>query len=69
MRDLPTERRLRIGVELHLVHGSPVGLNDFFWESLSDEEVGWRLDASGADVVLYSPAGFLGRDGSATSWR
>src|SRR5206468_4524245 len=39
MRTLPTERRVTIeGIDLHLVHGSPLGLNDFFWESLADGE-------------------------------
>ncbi|MDQ3896470.1 MAG: metallophosphatase family protein [Actinomycetota bacterium] len=58
MRTLPTERRERIeGVELHLVHGSPLGLNDFFWESLPAEEVRARVAASGADVVLCTHSG------------
>lgn len=58
MRTLPTERRERIeDVDLHLVHGSPVGLNDFFWESLPDEELRRRAEASGADVVLCTHSG------------
>lgn len=58
MRTLATERRETIdGVELHLVHGSPVGLNDFFWESLPDDEVRRRVRASGADVVLCTHSG------------
>jgi hypothetical protein len=58
MRTLPTERRERVeGVELHLVHGSPLGLNDFFWESLPVDAVRTRVDASGADVILCTHSG------------
>lgn len=58
MGELPTERRERLGgVDVHMVHGSPLGQNDFFWESLSDAEVRRRLDASGADVVLCTHSG------------
>lgn len=58
MRTLPTERRDTVeGVALHLVHGSPLGLNDFFWESLHDDEVSARTLASGADVVLCTHSG------------
>lgn len=58
MRTLPTERRERIdGVEIHLVHGSPVQLNDFWWESLTDEQHAERVAASGADVVVCTHSG------------
>ena len=58
MRALPTERRETIGdVRLHLVHGSPIGLNDFFWESLPEPELRRRVDASGTDVVLCTHSG------------
>lgn len=58
MRTLPTERRETIdGARLHLVHGSPVGLNDFFWESLPEDELRRRAEASGADVVLCTHSG------------
>ena len=58
MRTLPTERHEHIeGVDLHLVHGSPLGLNDFFWESLPDDEIRRRARASGADVVLCTHSG------------
>lgn len=58
MRTLPTERRPTVaGVDLHLVHGSPLGLNDFFWESLPDDEVRRRAEASGAEVVLCTHSG------------
>ncbi|MGI9120602.1 MAG: radical SAM protein [Acidimicrobiales bacterium] len=58
MRTLATEHRERIeGLDLHLVHGSPLVLNDFFWESLGDDEVRERLEASGADVVCCTHTG------------
>jgi len=58
MRALPTEHRETVeGVEVHMVHGSPIGLNDFFWESLPDDEARRRAEASGADVVLCTHSG------------
>ncbi|MGH9155675.1 MAG: metallophosphoesterase family protein, partial [Acidimicrobiales bacterium] len=58
MRTLATERRETVeGVGLHLVHGLPVGLNDFFWESLPEAEIRRRVRASGADVVLCTHSG------------
>jgi len=58
MRSLPHDHRETIaGVDLHMVHGSPIGVNDFFWESLSDNEVTERLEASGADIVLCTHSG------------
>ncbi len=55
---LPTERRLSIGgVSLHLVHGSPLALNDFWWESLSEGEHRSRVAASGADVIVCTHSG------------
>jgi diadenosine tetraphosphatase ApaH/serine/threonine PP2A family protein phosphatase len=58
MRRLPGQHRETIGgVDVHMVHGSPLLVNDFFWESLSDDEVRVRLDASGADVVLCTHTG------------
>jgi len=58
MSRLPGDHREVIGgVDMHLVHGSPLFVNDFFWESLSDEEVRLRLDASGAQVVLCTHSG------------
>ncbi|CAA9489517.1 MAG: hypothetical protein AVDCRST_MAG85-1143 [uncultured Solirubrobacteraceae bacterium] len=56
MATLPTERRESIdGVDLHLVHGSPLAINDFLWESLGDDELRTRL--SGADVVVCTHTG------------
>lgn len=58
MGTLPTERRERIdGCEVHLVHGSPLALNDFWWESLPMPEHRARVAASGADVVLCTHTG------------
>jgi uncharacterized Fe-S cluster-containing radical SAM superfamily protein len=58
MATLPTERRLDVdGVALHLVHGSPLALNDFWWESLDDDAHRLRADASGADVVCCTHSG------------
>lgn len=58
MGTLPTEHRETIdGVAVHLVHGSPLALNDFWWESRSDAEHAERVAASGADVVLCTHSG------------
>ncbi len=58
MGRLPTERRERIGgSDIHLVHGSPIALNDFWWESLSEDEHVLRVAASGADVICCTHSG------------
>ena len=58
MGELPTERRLPIdGVDVHLVHGSPLLLNDFWWESLPESEHRLRVAASGADVICCTHSG------------
>lgn len=58
METLPEEWREQVdGVEVHAVHGSPLAVNDFFWESLSDEEASTRVAASGADVLLCTHTG------------
>ncbi|MYS23804.1 Radical SAM superfamily protein [Streptomyces sp. DvalAA-14] len=58
MGTLPTELRETIdGVDVHMVHGSTLALNDFWWESLPEEEHRLRVDASGADVVLCTHTG------------
>lgn len=58
MGTLPTERREEHGgCTLHLVHGSTVGLNDFWWESLPEVEHRRRLEASGADVIACTHSG------------
>ena len=58
MGELPIERRERIGgLDVHLVHGSPLAVNDFFWESLDDDEAARRVRASGADVLACTHTG------------
>jgi len=58
MRTLPTERREDVdGVEVHLVHGSPLAVNDFWWESLADVQHQLRIAASGADVICCTHSG------------
>ncbi len=58
MRTLPTEHRERTGgVDMHWVHGSPLALNDFWWDSLEERDHRMRVDASGADVVCCTHSG------------
>ncbi|MGI9064701.1 MAG: radical SAM protein [Pseudonocardiaceae bacterium] len=58
MRTLPTEHRETVdGVDVHLVHGSTLVLNDFWWESLSEDQHRLRIDASGADVICCTHSG------------
>ncbi|MEV6958092.1 radical SAM protein [Streptomyces sp. NPDC051207] len=58
MGRLPTEHRESIdGVDVHMVHGSPLALNDFWWESLPEDHHRLRAEASGADVVLCTHSG------------
>jgi pyruvate-formate lyase-activating enzyme len=58
MGRLPTQRRKRLGgCAVHLVHGSPLALNDFWWESLPDDEHRLRVAASGADVICCTHSG------------
>ncbi|WP_282689198.1 MULTISPECIES: radical SAM protein [unclassified Streptomyces] len=58
MGALPTERRETIdGVDVHMVHGSTLALNDFWWESLPEEQHRLRAETSGADVVLCTHSG------------
>ncbi|MEU9245378.1 radical SAM protein [Streptomyces sp. NPDC048385] len=58
MGRLPTERRETIaGLDVHFVHGSPLALNDFWWQSLPDDQHRLRAQASGADVILCTHSG------------
>ncbi|WP_435059913.1 radical SAM protein [Streptomyces sp. bgisy060] len=58
MGTLPTERRETIdGVDVHMVHGSTLALNDFWWESLPEEQHRLRTEASDAEVVLCTHSG------------
>ena len=58
MRTLPLEHREVIdSVDVHMVHGSPLAINDFMWESQSDDELAMRVAISGADVLLCTHTG------------
>jgi pyruvate-formate lyase-activating enzyme/predicted phosphodiesterase len=58
MHELPPEHREVIGgADVHMVHGSPLAVNDFLWESLDDDELRARLALSGADVLLCTHTG------------
>jgi uncharacterized Fe-S cluster-containing radical SAM superfamily protein/diadenosine tetraphosphatase ApaH/serine/threonine PP2A family protein phosphatase len=58
MRELPGELRTTIGgVDVHMVHGSPLQINDFLWESLSGDELALRVRASGARLLLCTHTG------------
>lgn len=58
MGALPTQRREMIdGTDVHMVHGSTLALNDFWWESLPEDQHRTRAEASGADVVLCTHSG------------
>src|SRR3954470_23059705 len=58
LRELPGALRETIGgLDVHMVHGSPLAVNDFLWESLPDDELRQRLDASGAAVLLCTHTG------------
>ncbi|MGW0825385.1 radical SAM protein [Streptomyces sp. NPDC002845] len=58
MGELPTERRESVdGCDVHMVHGSTLALNDFWWESLPAEQHKQRVAASGADVILCTHSG------------
>ncbi len=58
MAGLPRELRRSLGgVDVHMVHGSPVAVNDFLWESLDDDEVRSRLALSGAGLLLCTHTG------------
>jgi pyruvate-formate lyase-activating enzyme/predicted phosphodiesterase len=58
MGRLPTEHRETTGgCDVHMVHGSTLALNDFWWESLPDEQHQLRTAASGADVILCTHSG------------
>ncbi len=58
MAALPGELRAPIaGVDVHMVHGSPLAINDFLWESLPDDELALRVRASGAALLLCTHTG------------
>jgi predicted phosphodiesterase len=59
MRDLPGQRRLRLGrYEVLLCHGSPRRINEFLWESTTPKHFLEHLaDAHSADVMLATHTG------------
>jgi diadenosine tetraphosphatase ApaH/serine/threonine PP2A family protein phosphatase/uncharacterized Fe-S cluster-containing radical SAM superfamily protein len=58
MAELPGELRRDVGgVDVHMVHGSPLAINDFLWESLADDELAARVRASGAQLLLCTHTG------------
>ena len=61
MRSLPGERRETIGgIDVRMVHGSPLAVNDFLWESLDDDELRLRLTVDGEpapDLLLCTHTG------------
>ena len=58
MTTLPTERRMTLaGTDVHMVHGSTLALNDFWWESLPEDQHALRVQESGADLVLCTHSG------------
>ena len=61
MHELPGELRESIdGVDVHMVHGSPLVINDFLWESLDDDELRVRLAGCAGgrpDVLLCTHTG------------
>ena len=58
MTTLPTERRIvQDGVDVHLVHGSTLALNDFWWESLDETQHRMRVQESGADLIMCTHSG------------
>ncbi len=58
MTELPGELRREIGgVDVHMVHGSPLQINDFMWESLDDDELEMRVRASNAELLLCTHTG------------
>ncbi len=58
MTTLPTERRFTLeGVDIHLVHGSTLALNDFWWESLSEDNHQLKVQESGADLIMCTHSG------------
>ncbi len=61
MRTLPGELREQLGgLDVHMVHGSPLAVNDFLWESLEDDELRLRLRAGAGpapDILLCTHTG------------
>src|SRR3954454_24803394 len=45
------------GLDVPIVHGSPLAVNDFLWESLPEDDLRQRVVASDADVLLCTHTG------------
>ncbi len=58
MHTMPDQILLKIGEKtLRMVHGSPLAVNEFLWESTPDEVLEMRLEASGSDLLLCTHTG------------
>jgi len=58
MAGLPIERRETLdGCSVHFVHGSPVGLSDFWWESDPLRTHAARVAGSGSDIIFCTHSG------------
>ena len=58
MHTMPDQILLTMGGKtIRMVHGSPLAVNEFLWESTPDDVLKMRLDASGADLLLCTHTG------------
>jgi len=58
MNTFPDHILLKLGEKtVRMVHGSPLAVNEFLWESTPDEALKARLEASGTDLLLCTHTG------------
>ncbi len=58
MHTLPDQILLKMGEKtIRMVHGSPLAVNEFLWESTPDDALKMRLEASGTDLLLCTHTG------------
>ncbi len=58
MHAMPDQILLTMGAKtIRMVHGSPLAVNEFLWESTPRDVLKMRLDASGADLLLCTHTG------------
>ena len=58
MNTFPDQILLTMGEKtIRMVHGSPLAVNEFLWESTPDEALKARLEASGTDFLLCTHTG------------
>jgi predicted phosphodiesterase len=58
LRALPHQVSLRLGDRrVRLCHGSPRSMNEFLWESLSDDFYRELLESTGVDVIVCTHSG------------